>query len=190
MGLQMKISFMCVGLVPIAMTVFAFPVILLARHSRRIGQLYYWLIFAVSECLCLSRADHHVRRLLFQDMHQDCRERRSLAGDKRLKVLEIGPGTGGNFSYYPPKQVLHLTTLELNPLLEKHAAQIKSLYPELEIENSLIGNAEDMSGVVADESFDAVVGTHILCCIRNPGSALREIHRVLKPVRLLFSPLT
>lgn len=172
-----KLLYTCAGLVPILMSIFAFPVILLARYNRRIGQLYYWFIFAVSEYLCLSRADHHVRGILFKEMHQDFKEKKS-AGQV-LRVLEIGPGTGGNFGYYPSG--LQLSTLELNPLLEKHAAQIKQKYPGLTIEKSMIGNAEDMSSI-PDHSFEAVVGTHILCCISNPTAAVKEIHRVLKQV--------
>lgn len=181
MGLQ-KMCYACAGLVPILTSVIAFPVILIARHNKRIGDLYYWFIFAVSEYLFLSRADHHVRSLLFQPMAQDLEEKRRQAGgqqQQQLRVLEIGPGTGGNFAYYPATGI-SLTTLELNPLLEKHALNIKEKYPHLVIEESIIGNAEDMS-VIPDESFDAVVGTHILCCIKNPETAAKEIHRVLKP---------
>lgn len=172
-----KLSYTCAGLVPILTSIFAFPLILIARHNKMIGQFYYWFIFSISEYLCLSRADHHVRSILFKEMHQDLEEKKSTG--QSYKVLEIGPGTGGNFAYYPTG--LQLRTLELNPLLEKHAAQIKQQYPSIRIEESIIGNAEDMSSI-PDQSFDAVVGTHILCCISNPEAAVREIERVLKQV--------
>lgn len=175
MGLQ-KVCYACAGLVPILTSIFAFPVILIAKHNKRVGDLYYWFIFAVSEYLFLSRADHHVRTLLFKPMDQDAENKRR--SGEELRVLEIGPGTGGNFAYYPDDIIL--TTLELNPLLEKHALQIKQKHPHLFIEESIIGNAESMT-MIPDNSFDAVVGTHILCCIKDPAAALKEIRRVLKP---------
>lgn len=171
-----KLSYYAAGLIPVLVSIFAFPVILIARQNKVIGQLYYWIIFAVSEYLCLSRADHEVRKLLFQQMHEDLAGKKESSGE--MKVLEIGPGTGGNFAFYP--KLVNLTTLELNPLLKKHASAIRSMYPDINIESSIIGNAEDMSSI-KDGSFDAVVGTHILCCIRDPEAAVKEIHRVLKP---------
>ena len=178
MGWVQRVIFACAGLLPVLVTVFAFPVVLLARHNQAIGQLYYWLIFAVSEFLCLSRADHFVRSVLFQPMKQDLESKRAV-GLQGFKVLEIGPGTGGNFAYYPPG--VQLTTLEVNPLLEKHASRIKRQHPHVQLEKSLIGDAECMH-CFPNESFDAVVGTHILCCIRDPEAAIAEIRRVLKQV--------
>lgn len=82
--------------------------------------------------------------------------------------------------YYPSG--LFLTTLERNPWLQKHADSIQQKHPNLRLEEALIGNAEKMD-MVPDASFDAVVGTHILCCIQNKEAVVKEIHRVLKPVR-------
>ena len=61
----------------------------------------------------------------------------------------------------------------MDSLHEKH--------PEVVIKSQLMGTAENME-MIADQTFDAVVGTHILCCIKNKEAAIREIHRVLRKV--------
>jgi len=108
---------------------------------------------------------------------EDCKKKETSGSS--LKVLEIGPGTGGNFGYYPSG--LRLTTLELNPWLQQHFESVKAKHPNLTIEKTLIGNAENMD-MIPDNTFDAVIGTHVLCCIKNKEAAVKEIHRILKTV--------
>lgn len=99
---------------------------------------------------------------------------------KVFKVLEIGPGTGTNLAFYPPG--VNLSLIELNPLLHKQINYIRKKHPHITIDQVILGNAEDMLSIgIADESFDAIVGTHILCCIKNVPAALKEINRILKP---------
>lgn len=158
------------------------PFLLLANLSPIVGQFYYWAMFAFVERFWLRKNDHKIRVDLFAPLADDSKKLET--NGSSLKVLEIGPGTGGNFGYYPSG--LSLTTLEQNQHLQTHAASIKRNFPNLKIEKTLIGNAENMS-MIPDKSFDAVVGTHILCCIRNKEAAVREIHRILKDVSFLFT---
>ena len=158
---------------------FAFsPILLLAHYSPTVGRLWYWAMFSFVEQFWLKKNDHAVRIKLLEPMAEECKKREARGAN--LKVLEIGPGTGGNFGYYPSG--LLLTTLELNPWLQMNVESVKQKHVNLKIEQMLTGSAEDMS-MIADESFDAVVGTHILCCIRDKEAAVREIHRVLKKVK-------
>lgn len=158
------------------------PFLLLANLNPLVGQFYYWAMFAFVERFWLRKNDHKIRVDLFATLADDCKNLETHGSS--LKVLEIGPGTGGNFGYYPTG--LCLTTLERNPHLQKHAASIRQNFPNLKIQETLIGNAEKMT-MIPDKSFDAIVGTHVLCCIRNKEAAVREIHRILKDVSFLFT---
>ena len=158
-------------------SIFFFPVILVAHYNAFVGQIWYWGMFLLVERYWLRDNDHNIRVSLFENLADDCKKRETSGSS--LKVLEIGPGTGGNFGYYPTG--LQLTTLELNPWLQPRVQSVKEKHPNLVIEKTLIGNAEDMS-MIAGNTFDAVIGTHILCCIRDKEAAVKEIHRILKPV--------
>lgn len=100
--------------------------------------------------------------------------RSELINKAKGKVLEIGSGTGINFSFYKDVSV---TAIEPNPVLRKtsyvRASEAKTPIHVIE------GNAEQLS--FADHSFDTVVGTLVLCTIPNPVKAIREISRVCKP---------
>lgn len=101
--------------------------------------------------------------------------RAKLISKARGEVLEIGCGTGANFDLY--RGGLSVTAIEPNPVMRiaanKRAAEAHANIRVLE------GNAEQLS--FADNSFDTVVGTLVLCTIPNPIQAIREMKRVCKP---------
>jgi ubiquinone/menaquinone biosynthesis C-methylase UbiE len=87
-------------------------------------------------------------------------------------VLEIGPGTGVNFSYLPrdiewigiePNRAFHET------LLAKAS--------EKGIKARLVAGIDSLG----DNSVDAVVATLVLCSVDHPAAMIAEIKRVLKP---------
>jgi ubiquinone/menaquinone biosynthesis C-methylase UbiE len=97
-------------------------------------------------------------------------------------VLEIGPGTGANLCYFANPGV-NWIGVEPNPYMR--------LY--LEEEASRLGMQIDLRTSLTDKlpaennSVDAVVGTLVLCCVRDPQLSLKEVIRVLKPGgRFLF----
>ena len=97
-------------------------------------------------------------------------------------VLEIGPGTGANLRYFA-RAGIRWTGVEPNRFME----------PYLENEAQRLGMQIDLrTGLahhlpVEDNSVDAVVGTLVLCCVRDPQLCLKEVIRVLKPGgRFLF----
>jgi ubiquinone/menaquinone biosynthesis C-methylase UbiE len=53
------------------------------------------------------------------------------------------------------------------------------------MERFIVGFAEDMKDV-PDNSVDIVVSTMVLCSVRNIERALKEIQRVLVPVRIII----
>lgn len=91
------------------------------------------------------------------------------------KVLEIGPGTGANLEYYPNE--VSLTGLEPNPHAQ-HYLKEKAQQAGKSVE-IITGIAEDIPA--ADEVFDAVVSTLVLCSVDSQENSLAEIKRVLKP---------
>jgi ubiquinone/menaquinone biosynthesis C-methylase UbiE len=90
-------------------------------------------------------------------------------------VVEIGPGTGTNFRYYP--RGIHWIGAEPNrhmhPYLRR-AAQSAGL--EIDVRPS---RAEALD--LDDESADAVIATAVLCSVEDQPKALQEIRRILKP---------
>ncbi len=102
------------------------------------------------------------------------RKKRLLA-DVRGDVLEIGPGTGVNLSYFSPQ--IRWTGIEPNPFMHKYLrTQAIRLGMTVELRCS---RAESMK--LEDASFDAVIGTLVLCSVQDVEVTLRQILRVLKP---------
>ncbi|TCS71849.1 methyltransferase family protein [Effusibacillus lacus] len=101
--------------------------------------------------------------------------REKLLSEAEGDVLEIGCGTGINFSLY--RDVHSVTAIDPNPLMmERSAARLQQARVPI---NCIIANAESLP--FPDSSFDTVVATLVLCSIPNPEKALQELRRVLKP---------
>jgi ubiquinone/menaquinone biosynthesis C-methylase UbiE len=104
------------------------------------------------------------------------RLRADLLKDARGNVLEIGYGTALNLPHYPAA-ITHLTLADPARLLTSKVRQrtAQAAFPVTVEEQP----AESLS--FPDRHFDSVVSTWTLCTIPDPGQALREIGRVLKP---------
>lgn len=107
--------------------------------------------------------------------------KQTLFANLQGNVLEIGPGTGPNLSYYPHD--IHWIGIEPNPFM----------YPYLQKEAERLGLDIDLRSGSAerleaeDNSMDAVVSTLVLCSVPDLASTLQEVLRVLKPGgRFLF----
>jgi ubiquinone/menaquinone biosynthesis C-methylase UbiE len=91
-------------------------------------------------------------------------------------VLEIGAGNGLNFGHCPPA-VTRVAAIEPEPhrrALAESAADGAAVPITV-----LDGMAERLPA--DDGEDDAVVATLMLCTVRDPVIALREMHRVLRP---------
>lgn len=102
----------------------------------------------------------------------------------RGRVLEIGAGTGLNLRHYPPTGIEELVLAEPATAM---AAKIDLTRCGTASGSVSIVNAPAERLPFADDSFDTVVSTMVLCTVTDPEQTLTEISRVLRPGgKLLF----
>jgi SAM-dependent methyltransferase len=91
------------------------------------------------------------------------------------RVLEVGAGTGTNFELYPDSvaQVIAVEPEQRLVGLAREAAAGAAV--PLEVTNQTV---ESFS---ADEPFDAVVCSLVLCSVAEPDSVLRRLFSLLRP---------
>ncbi len=90
-----------------------------------------------------------------------------------VKILEIGAGTGLNFTFYP--QNCDGTAGEISfKMIEFAKDKIKGKNISL-IQN----DAENLPFI--ENSFDAAFATLVFCSVSNPSNAFRELQRVVRP---------
>jgi SAM-dependent methyltransferase len=86
------------------------------------------------------------------------------------RAVELGPGTGPNFAYFPAD--VHWTGIEPNPYLRK------KLQPAVAVSSSR---------AIPSLSADVVICTLVLCSVDDPAAVLQEVLRILRPGgRFLF----
>lgn len=98
----------------------------------------------------------------------------------RLKLLDIGVGTGRVYRYV---RVLGIAeSIEWHGIDLRHAALDKLAGAgkyDIKLANVEQGLPYD------DGTFDIVVAEHVIECLKNPASAIREIYRVAAPNALV-----
>jgi ubiquinone/menaquinone biosynthesis C-methylase UbiE len=99
-----------------------------------------------------------------------------LLGRVRGRTLEIGCGWGYNFAHYPPEAAVAAFDVDATRL--RTAA---GRGPQIPL---AVADAQQMPW--PSGSFEAVVGTLVLCSISHPASALAETRRVLRPGGQLY----
>ena len=108
--------------------------------------------------------------------------RRTLLGNARGRVVEIGAGTGLNISLYPD-------AIDELVLTEPDESMRRKLTRRLQRSGRVaqIVDAPAERLPFADASVDTVVSTLVLCTVPDPERTLGEIARVLRPGgQLLF----
>jgi ubiquinone/menaquinone biosynthesis C-methylase UbiE len=92
------------------------------------------------------------------------------------RVLELGAGTGLNLPHYPGT-VSEVLLTEPDPHM---AAKLRKRVAASDLDTTIVETpAENLP--FEDSSVDTVVATLVLCTVNDPGRALSEIARVLRP---------
>jgi len=102
--------------------------------------------------------------------------RQALLAGARGRVLEIGAGTGANLPFYGAAVETVTMSEPERPMARRLARKIKERGRPIDV---LEAPAERLP--VADEQFDTIVSTLVLCTVTDQRRALQEIRRVLKP---------
>jgi SAM-dependent methyltransferase len=102
--------------------------------------------------------------------------RRQLVGSARGRTLDIGSGTGLNVPHYP-EDLDELVLAEPDPGMR--ARLEKRVQRRARPTRVIDAPAERLP--FPDASIDTVVSTFVLCTVDDPGVALQEIERVLRP---------
>jgi ubiquinone/menaquinone biosynthesis C-methylase UbiE len=90
-------------------------------------------------------------------------------------VLEVGVGTGKNFSYYPAG--IEVTGIDLSDRMLARARQkAGKLGRSIQLREM---DAQQLD--FPDDTFDAAAATFVLCSVPDPKRGLREMARVVKP---------
>jgi SAM-dependent methyltransferase len=102
--------------------------------------------------------------------------RRELLDGVAARVLEVGAGTGATFAHYPAA-VIEVVAVEPEPYLRARASEAAAVAP---VPVTVVAaTAEALP--FADAAFDVAVTALVLCSVDDPGRALAELHRVLRP---------
>jgi SAM-dependent methyltransferase len=91
------------------------------------------------------------------------------------RVLEVGAGTGTNFEYYPVG-VTEVIALEPERRLAEVARAAAAEAPV-----PVIVSTATIEEFGAEQSFDAVVCSLVLCSVDNPDEVVRQLYSMLKP---------
>lgn len=92
------------------------------------------------------------------------------------RVIEVGAGNGRNFEHYPAS-VIQVVAVEPEPYLRERAGRTASSAP---VPVTLVDALADELPF-EDASFDAAVAALMLCTVPDPGRALAELYRVVRP---------
>ncbi|HZP43641.1 MAG TPA: class I SAM-dependent methyltransferase [Candidatus Binatia bacterium] len=103
-------------------------------------------------------------------------EREAVVGGARGRVLEIGCGTGLNLPYYTAAAT-ERWAVEPDPFMLARAAR-RAAEQGVAVD---LRRAPAESLPFADDFFDTVVSTLVLCTVADPARALAEVRRVLRP---------
>lgn len=127
-------------------------------HPLR-GRLNAWL---------LDAADEHMHRV-----YGDLKAR--LLGDAPPVVLELGPGAGANFRYYP--RGTRVIAIEPNARMHDRLRRRAERFG-LDLDIHPVG-AEHLD--LPAHSVDFACATLVLCTVADPAAVVAEVRRVLRP---------
>lgn len=90
---------------------------------------------------------------------------------ENARILEIGAGTGANFTFYPPSPCAVASEISIKMLeLARNKAEQRIALVQADAETLPF----------AANSFDAAFATLVFCSVPNPENAFAELRRVVK----------
>lgn len=101
---------------------------------------------------------------------------RSLKISPRAKVLEVGVGTGLSLSAYPP----HAEVIGID-LAQEMLDQAQEKISRNGWRHVFLRQMDALNLEFSDESFDYVMGFHVVSVVPDHLRLMREMHRVCKP---------
>lgn len=101
--------------------------------------------------------------------------RRKLLARAEGLVLEVGVGTGKNFSYYSPGVSVTGVDVAENMLDAARKRVAVHGYPV----GLVLADVQDLP--FPDDTFDSAVSTFVFCSVPDPVKGLREVRRVVRP---------
>ncbi|KAK1312987.1 hypothetical protein QJS10_CPA06g00467 [Acorus calamus] len=99
---------------------------------------------------------------------------------ENMNVLELGIGTGPNLQYYAGLSGVNVFAVDPNKKMEKYA-KVAATEAGLAPSNFKFIHAVGEALPVREDSMDVVIGTLVLCSVKDVDLALKEVKRVLKP---------
>jgi len=90
-------------------------------------------------------------------------------------ILEVGVGTGKNFTFYP--QGARVTAIDFSQQM-LNQAKLNQSRKQVAVDLHLM---DVQSLYYADNSFDTVIGSFVFCSVPVPSKGLKELYRVCKP---------
>lgn len=155
--------------------------LLIIRSFKRLTLKVYRLVYAFIYSRVSVRRNRQYREKkesLFKDLTTVYAEM-----TRPLCVLEIGAGSGANFEYFP--KGTNCMCLDPNPYFEKYLRKNCNRYPDINLQEFIVGRAEDLS-ILPNCCVDVVVCTWVLCSVSDVDLSLAEVKRVLRPVRKIL----
>ncbi|XP_063606092.1 thiol S-methyltransferase TMT1A-like [Penaeus indicus] len=119
-----------------------------------------------------------LKKDLFASMKDIVSQDPELRKQNSIRILEIGVGTGVNFSHYPDGS--RLVVVDPNPHFKSYYNDNRKKFPNIQAEEILVTTGEKMD-MVPDNSIDVVVMTLVLCSVTGTEEIMKEILRVLVP---------
>ena len=108
-------------------------------------------------------------------MHRAFGQRkRKLFADHPAEMVELGPGAGANFRYYRPDTRI----LAIEPNTKMHA-RLRQRAARYQLKLEIISQGAE-SLPLPDSSQDFVIGTLVLCSVKDPSRVLAEARRILR----------
>jgi ubiquinone/menaquinone biosynthesis C-methylase UbiE len=108
--------------------------------------------------------------------------RQATSGQASGLVLEVGAGSGLNFSFYTPSQVERVEAVDPDTAMLTVAFRRQTAAPV----PIRLSRAPVEALPFSDAFFDSVVVTLVFCSVTDPARGFQEIKRVLKPGETLL----